>query len=78
MNPSHVNWFDELDQKLATADSKEVSIIKFIYEQNDQVLSEWAEHFRNHYCSIQDLDALRAGTGKTSFEVFREKLSSVA
>jgi hypothetical protein len=36
------------------------------------ILSDWATHFRQHYCRDADLPALIAGTGKTAAEFLRD------
>ena len=63
--PRHLNWLIDTKQRLKTADNKIVSVLEFRHQKNNEVLSEWAKHFRNHYCSDTDIDILRRGTSYT-------------
>lgn len=63
--PRHLNWLIDTKQRLKTADNKIVSVLEFRHQKDDEVLSEWAKHFRNHYCSDTDIDILREGTSYT-------------
>ena len=60
--PGHINWLVDTGQKLKTADSKIIRVMEFRHQKDDKVLSEWAKHFRNHYCFDCEIDDLRRGT----------------
>jgi hypothetical protein len=60
--PGHLNWLVDTKRRLKTADHRIVSVLEFRHQEDDEVLSEWARHFRNHYCSDADIDTLRRGT----------------
>ena len=60
--PSHVDWLEKTDEHLATADGKRVEIWEFHHQPDDEVLSEWARHFRHHYCLDHQIDELVEGT----------------
>lgn len=70
--PGHLNWLIDTGQRLKTADNKLVSVLEFRHQKDDEVLSEWAKHFRNHYCSDIDIEALRRGTPYTRAEYLTE------
>lgn len=62
-SPKHVKWFVDIKSQLKTADGKDVMVWEFRHEKDDAVLSDWAKHFRNHYCCDREIDDLRRGTG---------------
>jgi len=49
----------ETGEKLTTVDGKTIAVWEFHHESDDEVLSAWAEHFRNHYCRDCEIDYLR-------------------
>jgi len=56
----HLEWLKDTSQRLKTADGKDVQIWEFNHVQNDAILSAWAKHFRNNYCTSDEyLDFLR-------------------
>lgn len=70
--PRHLSWLIDTGQRLKTADNKIVSVLEFHHKKDNEVLSEWAKHFRNHYCSDTDIDILRRGTPYTRAEFLTE------
>ena len=70
--PGHLNWLIDTGQKLKTTDNKTVSVLEFRHQNDGDILSEWAKHFRNHYCEDTDLDILRKGTPYTRAQYLRE------
>jgi|25BtaG_2_1085352.scaffolds.fasta_scaffold12320_2 hypothetical protein len=60
-----ISYFRYLEQKecVATSEGIDVPVWRLSVPDDESVLSEWASHFRNHYCLDIELDALRAGTG---------------
>ncbi|OGN95611.1 MAG: virulence associated protein [Chloroflexi bacterium RBG_13_51_36] len=70
--PRHLNWLIDAEQRLKTVDHKIVSVLELRHQRDSKVLSEWAEHFRNHYCSDVDIDTLRKGTSYTRAAFLRE------
>ena len=54
--PEHVKWLVDTKERLKTADGKTVEIWEFLHQKDDAVLSAWAKHFRNHYCSDSSID----------------------
>ena len=57
----HTNWFEDAG-KLTTANGRTVTVLDFSHKDDDEILSAWAKHFRNHYCLDTEIDALRKGT----------------
>lgn len=47
-----------------------MKIWKFDHADDAAILSGWAAHFRQHYCTDADLPAMVDGTGKTKAEYF--------
>ena len=64
-SPRHLNWLIDTGQRLKTADGKILSVLEFRHQRNNEILSEWAKHFRNHYCLDTEIDILRKGTSYT-------------
>jgi hypothetical protein len=59
---AHLEWLVDTGINLQTADGVNVPIFEFRHdESNDTILSEWATHFRNHYCSDTEIDEFREG-----------------
>lgn len=58
----HTKWLKKVDS-LTTTDGRSVTVLDFLHEDDDEALSAWAKHFRNHYCLDTEIDALREGTG---------------
>src|SRR5689334_10131674 len=71
--PDHVNWF-QIREPVTTAEGKSVSIVEFLHQPDEAVVSVWARHFRQHYCADSDLDALRAGTGLEKMDFLTQML----
>ena len=57
----HIKWLVNTGETLTTADDKTVEIWEFRHEENAEVLSAWARHFRNHYCWDTEIDFYRRG-----------------
>ena len=57
----HTKWFKETG-KLTTANGRTVTVLEFLHQDDDEILSAWAKHFRNHYCLDTEIDVLRNGT----------------
>jgi hypothetical protein len=70
--PSHLIWFQDSGRTATTADGSVVSIWEFNYEKDDEAMSAWATHFRQHYCRDAELPDLVSGTGKTNSEFLLE------
>lgn len=58
---NHIKWLLDTGQRLMTKDGKEVEIWEFCHQEDEEVLSAWARHFRNHYCVDEEIDYFRKG-----------------
>lgn len=58
---SHVQWLRNTNQVVKSSDGKDIEIWEFQHQDDDDVLSAWATHFRNHYCLDIDIDYYRKG-----------------
>ena len=64
----HLEWLEYVETK-QTADGKNVVIYEFNYDlSNDTILTNWAKHFRNHYCLDSKINRLIRNTGQTKTE----------
>ncbi len=63
----HLKWLKDTGKRLTTADGKTVEIWEFSYEYDDEILSVWAKHFRNHYCLDDEIDFLRGGRSRKDY-----------
>jgi hypothetical protein len=63
--PSHIQWLIDTGVRLNTTDGKEIEVWEFRHQDDSKLLSEWAAHFRNQYCSDKQIDSLRSGPGKS-------------
>lgn len=52
----HMEWFVDTGEILKTADGKKVEVWTYNHQKDKNMLSEWAKHFRNHYCLDTDID----------------------
>ncbi len=51
----HAEWLEDTGERLITADGKEVVVWVFRHENDPEILSAWAKHFRNHHCLYSDM-----------------------
>jgi hypothetical protein len=72
--PSHVAWLKRKKEPLLTEEDAQVDRLVLRHVDDDDVLSEWATHFRNHYCLDDEIDELREGTGLSRAEFLRQTL----
>ncbi len=64
---THHQWFVDTGDRKNTADGKVVEIWEYQHNEDDAVMSEWACHFRNHYCLDQDIDSLRGHRSRVEY-----------
>ena len=57
----HTKWLVDTGERLKTDDGKEVEVWEFQHHGDDDVISAWARHFRNHYCFDDEIDYWRKG-----------------
>ena len=68
ISPEHIKWLADTEERITTVEGKIVEVWELRHQPDDAVLSAWAKHFRNHYCSDEDIDELRSGTACTCSE----------
>lgn len=68
----YLNWLKKVDQIILSSCGKPIEVYEFYYDiNNDQIMSEWATHFRNHYCLDSEIDMLKA-PNQTRTEYLKE------
>lgn len=65
----HLDWLVDTGKDIKTQCGKTARVFRFDYDVNNQeVMAKWAKHFRNHYCSDNQIDILKApGQSKTDY-----------
>ncbi len=61
-------WLVNTGNTLSSVDGKQIEIWELQHQDDEELLSNWASHFRNHYCLDEQIDDLRAGTGYSRSE----------
>lgn len=61
-SPNHISYFRNTGTILQTTDGRSVEVWELNHNTDDAILSQWAKHFREHYCKDIDIDNLRNGT----------------
>lgn len=57
----HLKWLNKTNEQIFTKDDKPVEIWELSHENNEEILSSWAKHYRNHYCLDSEIDCFRKG-----------------
>jgi hypothetical protein len=61
--PEYLNWLtQDSSSNLKTSCGKDIEVWTLKHLPSDEILAEWAKHFRQHYCEDADIDILREGT----------------
>ncbi|HHQ4468126.1 hypothetical protein ACSZMM_18440 [Aeromonas caviae] len=56
----HIQWLHDTGEVIAISTGENVPVYEFAYDvANEEVMSHWARHFRNHYCSDDVIDILK-------------------
>lgn len=56
----HLEWLIDTGETFTISCGKSVPVYDFRYDMTDsQIMSEWAKHFRNHYCLDTELPFLK-------------------
>lgn len=63
----HLEWLVDTGERLKTADGREVEVWEFRHQDDDDVLSAWAKHFRNHYCLDTEIDLMRGKRSRKDY-----------
>jgi hypothetical protein len=67
VSPSHIDWLVDTGQVVKTVCGKAVNVWELKHENNEQVLSNWAKHFRNHYCLDTLIDQFRGSRSRKDY-----------
>jgi hypothetical protein len=70
--PKHLEWLVDTGERVPTAEGRAVEVWEFRHQKDEEVLSQWAKHFRNHYCLDDQIDDLRSGTGYSRADYLRK------
>lgn len=57
----HLNWMTNTGIKITTNEGQLISVLEFNHQPDEAIFSEWAKHFRNHYCLDTEIDYYRKG-----------------
>jgi len=71
MKPSYIDWLSDTGESHLTKDGKTVPVFELNHQEDAQILSEWATHFRNQYCCDSQIDALVEGTGESKADYLK-------
>jgi hypothetical protein len=69
--PPHLGWLVDTGKKLKTACGTDVDVLELRHADDSGILSAWAAHFRNQYCSDDMIDNLK---GKMSRKDYLENI----
>jgi len=70
----HIEWLEHVDTK-QTQDNKNIDIYEFNYDlEKDEIFSNWAKHFRNHYCLDNLIDLFMEDTEYTTRKEYLNNL----
>jgi hypothetical protein len=72
MTPTHVNWLKKTNEIIKTSDGAPVEVWELNHLDDQAILSEWAKHFRQHYCLDEELADLVSGTGKSNAQFLND------
>jgi hypothetical protein len=64
--PDHVAWLENTGESVVTVDRHAAEIWVLKHTDDNEILSAWATHFRQHYCRDEDLPDLVAYTGRSN------------
>lgn len=60
--PNHLTFLVK-EETLITNEGKEVEMYKLEHSSDEDIMHNWAKHFRDQYCDVLTIDRLRQGTG---------------
>ena len=63
LREEHVRWLIDTGEKLTLDNGKSVDVWVLRHVEDDDMLSAWAMHLRNHYCLDDEIDFYRRGLG---------------
>lgn len=72
--PPHFGWLSDTGERVLSTCGREIEIWQLDAADDPAVLSDWARHFRQHYCADADLPAIVAGSGLTNEAYLIERI----
>ncbi|RBW57450.1 virulence associated protein [Ruegeria sp. A3M17] len=54
-----MKWLKPRSGSYTTTDGTPIEVWDFVYPEDSEAFSQWARHFRNHYCPDEHIDILR-------------------
>lgn len=69
--PKHMTWIQDTNEEIVTVDGKKVKVLELKHNDDPEVLSDWAKHFRNHYCKDSEIDYFRRGPNLSRSEYLK-------
>ncbi len=57
----HLKWLVDTGKVLKTSEGKNIAVWEFQHKKDNEIISAWAKHFRNHYCLDSEIDYFRKG-----------------
>ena len=67
----HTEWLLDTGKTILTEEGIQVKVFEYQHQNDDDILSSWARHFRNHYCLDTEIDDYREGYGCTREEFLK-------
>lgn len=65
--PLYLNWLKKSDQEIKTSCGKIIDLYEFNHNiDDDEIMSEWAKYFRNHYCKDEDIPFLKSDKNQSN------------
>jgi len=56
----HLSWLRDTGEEIAISTGENVPVYEFAYDvEDEEVMSHWARHFRNHYCADTAIEILK-------------------
>ena len=72
----HINQLKKINNQYKAPSGKNIEVIEIIVPEDENLISEWANHFRNQYCKDDELEKLIKGTGKSKSRFLEEIIIS--
>lgn len=57
----HIEWIEDTGERVTLADGKTIEVWALKHANDEEILSYWAKHLRNHYCLDDEIDFYRKG-----------------
>lgn len=64
----HIEWIVDSGERVTLADGNTIEVWVLDHKNDDEILSSWSHHFRNHYCLDDEIDFYRKGYNFTRTE----------